>query len=159
MFGEHLGEPPDEPPGCLVAGAGDHLRVVQHLFACELSPHAVLVVELDVEQRRHQIVGGILGAPVDVVGVDTAVRDRIGLDHFHRRAGPGAEVGIVGVANADLFILGDAHQHADDAHRHHRGEVGDDVETVRPDQRIEAADAELPNLVLDLGHPPRREDP
>jgi hypothetical protein len=49
MFGEHLGQPADEPAGRLVPGAGDNLGVVQHLFARELSRHAVLVLELDVE--------------------------------------------------------------------------------------------------------------
>ena len=38
-------------------------------------------------------------------------------------------------------------------------EFGDDVEAVRTDMRVKAIDAELPDLVLDRGHPARREHP
>ena len=39
-----------------------------------------------------------------------------------------------------------------DAHRHHRGELGDDVEAAGADERVEDADAVLAHLVLELGH-------
>ena len=38
-------------------------------------------------------------------------------------------------------------------------ELGDDVEAVGTHERVEAADAELADLVLERRHPPRREDP
>ena len=41
----------------------------------------------------------------------------------------------------------------------HRGELGDDVEAVGPDERVEATDAEVAHLVLERGHAPRGEDP
>ena len=59
----------------------------------------------------------------------------------------------------DLVGLRDPQQHADHPHRHHRREFGDDVEAVRTDMRVKAIDAEPPDLVLDLGHPARREHP
>ncbi len=36
-------------------------------------------------------------------------------------------------------------------------EFGDDVEPAGADMRVEARGAELPHLVLERGHPPRRE--
>ena len=38
-------------------------------------------------------------------------------------------------------------------------ELGDDVEAVGADERVEAADAELAHLVLERGHAPRGEHP
>ena len=159
VLGEHLGQPTDQTAGRLVTGPRHHLGVVQHLRTGELAVHTVLVGELDVEQRRHQIVGRIGGAPVDVVGVDSTVGDPARIGDLNRRAGPGAQVGVIGIAHRDLLGLGDAQQHADDPHRHHRGQFGDDVEPVGPDQRVEAGDAVGPDPVFDLGHPARGEHP
>ena len=53
-------------------------------------------------------------------------------------------VGLVG--------LGDAEQHADDPHRHLGAEVGDEVEAVGPDERVEARTAVRPHLVLERVH-------
>jgi len=62
MFGEHLGQPSDQPAGRLVARATHHLGVVRDLFAGQRAPHALLVVELHIEQCGRQVVGGIPGA-------------------------------------------------------------------------------------------------
>ena len=69
------------------------------LCGCSLRVTPCLVFELDVEQRGHQVVGRVLRAPLDVVGVDAAVGDLVGLGHLHRRARLGAQVGVVGVAD------------------------------------------------------------
>ena len=50
----------------------------------------VVVLELRVEQRGHQVVGRVLGAPVDVLGEHRAVGDRV-LLHRHRLAVLGAQ--------------------------------------------------------------------
>ena len=71
----------------------------------------------------------------------------------------GAQVGVGLVPDRDLVLLGDAEEHADDPHRQLGGELGDDVEAVRADQRVEAADAVVAHLVLERGHAPRGEDP
>ena len=65
---------------------------------------------------------------------------------------PGAQVGVGLLAHRDLVVFGDAEQHADDAHRHHRRELGDDVEAAGADERVEDADAVLAHLVLERGH-------
>ena len=51
--------------------------------------------------------------------------------HLHRLAGLGAEVLVDPVADRLLVLLRDAEQHPDDAHRHLRAEVGDEVEAAR----------------------------
>ena len=157
VFGEHLGQPADQPSGGFVARTGDHLGVVQHLFAGQLSVHPVLVVEFDVEQCGHQVVGRVLRTPFDVVGVDPAVGNGVGVGDLEWRSRFGTQVGIIGVANRDLFGLRDSQQHADHSHGHHRRQLGNDVESRRPDQRVQATDAVAPDLVLDFGHPARRE--
>ena len=83
----------------------------------------------------------------------TAPRD------LHRLARAGAEVGVGLVAHGDLVLLGDAEEHADDPHRELGGQLGDDVEAVGADERVEAADAVVADLVLERGHPPGREHP
>ena len=160
VLGEHLGEPADEPAGGLVAGTGDHLRVVQHLLAGELARHTVLVLELDVEQGGHQVVGGVLGTPVDVVGVDAAVGDLVGVDHLHRcsrawcagwrrwrhvrticsdsgmpSSMPMTRIGIIEASSAMMS------------------------NPSEPTKGFRQLTQILPDLVLDRGHPARREHP
>ena len=57
---------------------------------------------------------------------------------LHRLAGLGAHLRIGVVADHLLVIFGDAQQRADHLHRHLRTEVGDEVESVRADQRVQA---------------------
>ncbi len=122
VFGEEFGEPADEPPGGFVAGAGQHCGVGVDLGAGERACHAVFVFELGVEQRGHQVVGGVLGAPFDVVGEHVAAGDLVLLDD-HGLAGLGAQVGVGAVAYRFLVLFGDAEEHADDAHGQHRARV------------------------------------
>ena len=89
----------------------------------------------------------------NMVAVDEVLGD------LHRLSRLGAEVGVGAVADGLLVLLGDAEQHADHPHGHLRAQVGDEVEPARADERVEAACAELPDLRLELGDPPRREDP
>ena len=66
-----------------------------------------------------------------------------------------AEAPVDVVADGHLVVLGDAEQHADGAHGHLGAEVGDEVESAGPDERVEAVGAELPDLRLEGGHPLR----
>jgi len=74
----------------------------------QLSVHTLLVVEFDIEQCRHQVVGRVFGPPFDVIGVDPAVGNGVGVGDLERCARLGAQVGVVGVANRDLFGLRDS---------------------------------------------------
>ena len=97
MLAQHLAQPPDQPAGGLVAGAGQHLGVGQDLLAGEAAARAGLVLELGVEQHGHEVVGGMVDPPVDVLGVDVPVGDGL-LAHRHRLAGLGAQDRIGAVA-------------------------------------------------------------
>ena len=68
IVGQHLPHPPDEPHRRLVAGRADDVDVGQDFFTAEPADGAGLVLEFDVEQRGHDVVGGVLGAPVHVGG-------------------------------------------------------------------------------------------
>ena len=74
-----------------------------------------------VQQLGHEVVGGVLGAPVEVVpevlerrGGIEAVAVVLGL------AGLGADVRVGAVTHGFLVLLGDAEQHPDHPHRHLR---------------------------------------
>ena len=67
VLGEHLAEPADQSRGGLVPRARDHRRVQQRLVARQSARHAVLVLELRVQQLGHQIVGRVVDSPVDVL--------------------------------------------------------------------------------------------
>ena len=54
---------------------GEHRGVGEHLVAGERAGRAGLVLELGVEQLGHEVVGGVLGAPVDVLGEHGAAGD------------------------------------------------------------------------------------
>ena len=81
------------------------------------------------------------------------------LTHFHGLAGLSAQVGVDSVPYGLLVLFGDTQQHANDPHGHLRAEVGDEVELLGTDQRIEALSAELADLRFERGHPVRGEDP
>ena len=49
-------------------GPGHHVHVGEDLLAGEPPGGAGLVLELGVEQLGHEVVGGVVGAPVDVLG-------------------------------------------------------------------------------------------
>ena len=56
--------------------------------------------------------------------------------------------GVARAADGGLIGFGDTEQHADDPHRHLRGELGDEVEPFGADKRIEELRAEGPDRVL-----------
>ncbi len=72
----------------------------------------------------------MLRPPVDVLGEDLAVRDRV-LLQLHRLAGLGPEERVGLVADRGLVGVGDAEQHPDHPHRHLGTEVRDEVEACR----------------------------
>ena len=158
VFRQHLGQPSDQASGGLVARSGQDRGIGEDLLARERPPRSCLVFELGVQEDGHQVVGGVLGAPVDVVREHLPVRHRVFHDH-HRLARFRAQVLVGLVADGNLVLFGYAEQHADHPHREHRAELGDDVEPVGADEGIEAADAVAADLILELGHPFRREDP
>ncbi len=65
---------------------------------------------------------------------------------------------VVGLVDDDVLeVLGDAEEHADDAQRHDRAEMLDEVDLISTDERVEAAGGELADQGLDGIHLPRRE--
>ena len=116
VFGEQLPGEADQPRRGLVACPCDHAGVHQHLGAGQ-SPNLAVLLQLRVEQLCHQVVGRMVGAPVDVGGEQlVAVLE-------HVRARP-AELALFqrqrtvgGVADRRLVLFGNAEQVADRAHR------------------------------------------
>ncbi len=159
MLGEHLAGPPDEPRGGLIAGRGDQVDVVDHLFSREAAARPRLVLELGLQQLGHEVVGGVLGPPVDVV------RERCRPDQRRscrrsrawcllraagpRRCGRGWPPGPARGCRAACRSCASASAR--------RGR--DEVEAAGPDQRIERSGAELAHLGLDGVHPAGREHP
>ena len=142
MLGENLSGPTDQPCRRLVACPGDDVEVDQYFFASQPPRGAGLIDELDVEQISHDVVGRMLGAPVDVSGELLADRQALFGCH-HGLARLGAQLGVAPVADVLLIVFGDAQQHADDFHRHQRAQIGDEVESPRPHQWIQELSAEL----------------
>ena len=152
---QHRAGPADEAGGGLVAGAGDHVDVGEDLVAGEPADRPRLVLELGLQQLRHDVVGRVLGPPVDVL-LEHLAGDEVRGD-LHRLSRLGAQGRVDVVADGLLVALGDPEQQADGAHRHLRAELGDEVEAACADERVEATGAELADLALQLVHPPRRE--
>ena len=67
VFGQHLADESDQPGRRLVARSRDHAGVGEHLDAGQ-RPKLPVLFDFRVEQLRHQIVGRMVGAPLDVVG-------------------------------------------------------------------------------------------
>lgn len=104
VIGEQLSHETDQPRGGLVAGAGDHGGVGQHLGARQRAPGAVGFVDLGSEQLGHQIVGGMIGPPLDVFGEQ---RDRVG-EHVRVHRGGITVAGQLDVGDAavpDLLLV------------------------------------------------------
>ena len=102
----------------------------------------------------------MVGPPVEVAG-----EHLLGLGHHRHRIDLGQpglveqQAGVDHLADRLLLVLGDAQQHPDRPHGDLRPQVGDEVEAVRPDQRVEGPAAEPPDLGLDREHLLRREHP
>ncbi len=148
MFGQNLSGPADQPGRGLVARPGHHVHVEQQLVAGQLANCAGLILELDVEQFGHDVVGRVVFAPVDVLREDLAGVEALGRDG-HRLAGLGAHRFVGVVPDGLLVLLRDAEQHADHPHRHLRPKIFDEVEAPCADDRVEAAGAELAGLVFE----------
>ena len=121
MLGQELAGPPDQHPRRLVARGADDVDVREEFVASQPPRRAGLVLELGVQQLGHDVVGRVIDAPVDVVGEDGAAERVI------------ADLGVPAaceevIAYGLLVALGHPEEHADDAHRHLRAEVGDEVE-------------------------------
>jgi hypothetical protein len=67
MIGQDFPGPSDEAPGRFIAGAQDHTDVRQEFIAGQSADRAGLLLELDVKQFRHDVVGRMFCSPVDVV--------------------------------------------------------------------------------------------
>ena len=136
MLREELAHPTDQPGGRLVAGAGQQCAVDEDLGTGEATPGAGLVFELRHEQLGHEVVGRVLGPPVDVLA-------ELAVGEVRVRSGErGAvvrdlQVGVEPVADDLLVLLGDTEEHPDRAHRHLGAEVGDEVESPGADQRVQ----------------------
>ena len=122
----------------------------------EVAGRARLVLELGVEELGHEVVRRVLGPPVDVVGeeLEAGKGEVTGRD---LAVVVEAQALVDPVADRLLVLFRDAEQHADGAHRHHRAEVGDEVEPAGVHERVEGAGAELAHLRLDRVHGLRRE--
>ena len=149
---------PIRPGRGLVPGPGQQADVAEDLLAGERPRRARLVLELGVEQLGHQVVGGVLGAPGDVV------RERLELGRavvlgLVRNAFLESQALVEVVPDRLLVLLRDTEQHPDDPHRHELAQVRDEIEAARADEGVERLRAEGPHLGLECLHLLRREDP
>ncbi len=101
----------------------------------------------------------MLGAPVDVCLEHLAKDHGAAFFVLHRLAGLGAQLRIGVVADHLLVVLGDTEKRADHLHRHLRAEIGDEVEPVGTDQRIEALRTVVTDHRLECVDLPGREHP
>ena len=151
MVGEKLRREPDQPGGRLVPGPGDHGRVPEHLGAGQATSLTVLL-DLGVQQLRHQVVRRVVGAPIDVGGERLhAVFERARVE----LAGPSlryAQPRVDVPADRLLALFRNPEQESDRAHRHEHAEIGDDVEVAGIDQGIEQPGAIASYHRLDRGH-------
>ena len=151
MLGQELARPPDQHPRVVARGADD-VDVGEELVASQPPRRAGLVFELGVQQLGHDVVGRVVDAPVDVVGEDGAAERVI------------ADLGVPAaceevIADGLLVALGHSEEHADDAHRHLRAEVGDEVEPTRGHERIQKPRTQVPDVGLERADPLGREHP
>ena len=157
MAAQHLAGEADEARRGLVPGPGQQADVPEDLVVAQGARRAVLVLELGVEQLGHEVVGRVLGAPLDVVGEDRRRAERVVLGLVGDavlQAQPVVDL----LADRLLVLLGDPEQHADDAHGHELAQVLHEVELPRPDERVEHLRAVGAHLGLERLHLLRRED-
>lgn len=86
---ENLSSPADQTSRRLIARSGHHVEIHQDLLAAQPPGGPGLVDELDIEQLGHDVVGRVLGTPVDVSLELLAHRQAV-LGGTHRLAGLGA---------------------------------------------------------------------
>ena len=104
--------PADQPRRGLVSSPGNDVDIQQQFIPAQPPRGSSFVLELHIEQFGHDVVGGILGAPIDVVGEDLAGVDPV-LRDLHRLAGLGAHGFVRPIPDSLLVLLGNAEQHAD----------------------------------------------
>ena len=153
MTAEDLAGEADQAGRRLVPGTGQQSDVAEDLLVGERARPAVLVLEFGVEQFGHEVVGGMLGPPGDVVGEHLAERSAV-VFRLVRDPLLEAEPVVDLLADRLLVLHGDAEQHADDAHRHELAQIPDEVEVARPHQRVEHLGAEGAHLGLERLHLP-----
>ena len=133
--------------------------VGEHLVAGQRARRPGLVLELGVEQRGHQVVGGVLGPPVDVVGEHVAVGDGVLAAPPSaarprcagwRRCGPGPRPGPTRGCRGACRSPASACTAPSSATMSNRSV---------PTSGSRQLDAEVAHLVLERGHPPRGEHP
>ena len=114
MVGQHLASPPDEPGRGLVAGGGEQVDVAQQLVTRQPAACALRVLELRLEQLGHQIIGGMLHPPVDVLRERLAlVASRCLEIHVGHGAILEPQALVDAVPEHLLVLLRDAKEHAD----------------------------------------------
>ena len=157
MFTEQLSHESDQPCGGLVAGTGDHRGVRENLGAFEPTTGAVRFFDLRIEQFGHQIVGGMFGPPLDVLGEH---RDRFLDDRLTEIAllRTNRDALVVAIADLLLAFLRNAKEIADGPHRHESAEIRDEIEAVGVTKWIQCAHAEFAHQILDRQHATWRED-
>lgn len=141
----------------LGAGAGEKRCVGEHFRPGQSAAGTVCLLQFGVQQIGHQIIGRVLRAPIDVLGIARAVSETLLRRQLFTWRGAKAAVRIVAVSL--LLGLRNTEQHADRPHRHQGAEVCHEVEPIRADDGVQTAGTERPNLVFQLRDPPRCEHP
>ena len=126
MLGQELARPADEPGGGLVPSSGQKADVAEDLIPGEGPGGPILVGELGLQELGHQIVGGVVGSPVDVLG--ELHPHAAGHRRFGHHAVLEPEAVVEPVADGLLVVFGDAQEHADRPHGHLGAEVLDEIE-------------------------------
>ena len=158
MLREHLPLQPIKPRRRLVPRAGHDRDVREDLLAREPAHRSRFVLELGEEHLGHEVVGRVVGAPVDVVAEDGTGQEVV-LRVLHGLARFGSQRRIDVLADLVLVLLRDTEEHADHPHRHLRAEVRHEVEPAGADERVEARRAQLPDLGFECVHLLRGENP
>lgn len=140
-------------------GGGDQREVGDELAAGELPAGAGLVLELVLDELGHDVVGGVLLSPVEVV-VEPRRRVQDALQHLLLGIG-GALVraGLEHRQQVGLVLAGNADEHANHLHGQAQGEVLHEVESVPPFEVVDDLLADPPDLGLEAGHGPGGEQP
>src|ERR1019366_4224072 len=66
MFAQHLAGPTDQSRGSFIAGAREYVDEDENLLASKFTFRTSLILKLDLQQFRHEVVGRMLDAPIDV---------------------------------------------------------------------------------------------
>ena len=156
VLAEHLADPADEAVRRFVARGREDVDEDQDLLPGEVANLTRGVLELDAQQVGHEVVGGVIGSPGDVVGEEGLV-GKVVVVVLARFPGQLLHAEVLALAHGLLIALGDAEQHSDHVDRHDVAEVEHEVEAVLTDERIERIRAEVADLALQRVHLARGE--